>query len=37
MGINFEKMTVEDCIDLFEKREKAIVISNGKVVEIVED
>ena len=37
MKINFEKMTVEDCIDLFEKEKKAIVISNGKVVEIVED
>ena len=30
--MNFEVITIEDCIDNYEKRNKSVVISNGQVV-----
>lgn len=37
MSINFDAITVEDCIELSEKKGKKVIIHNGKVIEIVDE
>lgn len=34
--IEMDNVTVEDCIDLFEKKNKRIIINNGKIVNFEE-
>lgn len=32
--MNLEQITVQDCIELMEKKDKRVVLENGHVVEI---
>lgn len=34
--INYDAISVQDCIDMFEKKDKATIINNGKVVGFTE-
>lgn len=36
IGLDFSKVTVQDCIDMFEKR-KCAVLNDGKMIAFVED
>ena len=35
--INYEVVTIEDCIDMYEKKNKVTVINDGEVIEFVEE
>lgn len=34
--MDFSKITVQDCIDMFEKKDSAVVLNDGKVIEFLE-
>lgn len=35
--MDFSKVTIQDCIDMFEKKRKCAVLNDGKMIEFVED
>lgn len=35
--MNLEEITIEDCIDMYEKKGKAVIINDGKVVGFIEE
>lgn len=35
--MNTEIITIEDCIDMYEKKGKAVIINDGKVIGFVEE
>ena len=35
--MNLEAVTIEDCIEIHQKKNKCVVLSNGKVLGFVED
>lgn len=35
--MNYEKVTIQDCIDNFEKRNKSVVINDGQIIEFVKE
>ena len=37
LGINFEVVTLEDAIDLFEKKNIVCVINDGKLIDLVNE
>lgn len=34
--MDWEKVTVQDCIDMYEKKNKCAVINDGKIINFVE-
>lgn len=36
MKINFDAMTVEDCVENYYRKNKCVILENGHVVDIVE-
>jgi hypothetical protein len=34
MGINLERVTIEDCLDNYKYKNKVVLINDGKIVEI---
>lgn len=35
--MNLETITVQDCLDMYEKKEQATIINDGKVIRFVEE
>lgn len=35
--MNYESVTIQDCIDNFEKRSKTVVINDGQIIEFVKE
>lgn len=35
--MNTEIITIEDCLDMYEKKRKAVIINDGKVIGFVEE
>ncbi len=35
--MNLETITLQDCIDMYEKKDKATIINDGKVVDFVSE
>lgn len=35
--MNLEEITIEDCIDMYEKKGQAVIINDGKVIGFVEE
>lgn len=33
--MNLDAITIQDCIDLYEKKERAVILNDGKVVDII--
>lgn len=35
--MNLENVTIQDCIDMYEKKDKAVVINDGKVIGFISE
>jgi len=35
--VNLEAVTIEDCIDMYQKKNKCVILNDGKIIEFSED
>lgn len=33
--MDLQRVTIQDCIDLYEKKERVVILNDGKVVDII--